>query len=417
MRVWCLTMLVIFLIPASVAHGEWIECDLLQVRSNRAYFSAGCDDYVFPGSRWLCFCAGDTVAAGSIEQSIPGVCFSQPIDTPLIGLRDSSCAFSVESADRLDSADLSAYFTFHQIDSATASFFATDRPESDDSLHPAAIDFSACSFVGTRPAADAMNLSPGCHVGYLEWPQSGVFDRQLSSPAPFVAVMIPNLAKPCHRDGLLTTALYYHLSEHNLWICWDGSEATMAPSLTVFDSTAVRQFPYDPQAGRQLLLMNQPADNTVTVSPAGNELLPMMRFLGDFLARSQIRVKQADQSEADIDLVWLPVDVDNPSRLLEQIRRRLSVNQPHYRNQREALDIVAGYLDSARRMQDQRDHFLHLAEQVLIRDLGVFGLFRPTVYAYTTPELQGLRFDNSGRLDVGNLVCLTLTPAMEEAMR
>ena len=407
------------ILTSAAVRGDWVACDVIFEHAQRVYFSAGVDEGVYPGSRWCLVTGDDTTASGYIAQSIIGVCHTAELENPIEIASRESYQVLVEAAVE-DTSFAGLDFCLSGMDPYAARFLLPNYSAANNSQielrTSGELDLLFRLTQSTGPVHSS-TISPGCLVSYYSIPSIGRWEREISSPAPFVAVMVPNLTSASNRDGLLTTAIYYQFGDPQLWTCWPGDGSEIVNSLNAKDSIHTRQYPYDFARGRKLLGERPRSLKEVRICVQGTDLDPLAALVADLLSQQRLDVRFTNADEADIIITWLPTDLTDCMGSVQMMLQKLQESNPRYDSQREALEIAAGYLESAQAMPRLKEHFCYRAEQILVRDLGAFALFRPRVFARCSAHVQGLEFDEDGHLDAEHIRSLRLTSVMEEAMR
>jgi MarR-like DNA-binding transcriptional regulator SgrR of sgrS sRNA len=197
---------------------------------------------------------------------------------------------------------------------------------------------------------------------------------------------------------------------------FNGDGAQEVTSFLTVDEDAPRPFPINSSMGRKLLEQLPDHPVRLMIHPSEPCLIMTAEFIVDLLSRDKIRGQLTPGSEnADIQIAFVPIDADVPWSTLRAVHDLLDENEPRTRSQREAMELVEAYINTAANSTDSATtvRFCKLAEQILIHDLGAFPLFRPTLYLYTSPSIIGLGFDENGRLDISNMVKLKLPSPSE----
>lgn len=421
-----LAVLAIILLGVVSVGGEQLERDILQYKLGRLYFGAGLEENVFAGCPFILFHGQDTVYSGIIESSYPGVSISRPTFgfTDTLALEEHRAVILSAVTDTISSIRVGCYGlhpfelirtppTLDTGDSIQVGVPIDTTANSNqiimsiDEPFNLAWDFEA----GRRDGFFAVSMFPESMRGQAE---------MVSSEAPFIAVMIPNPASEANDQGFLTTSLYYRFSAEHLWPTFFQSEVpAVANRLYLAEGAAPRSYPYDVEKGRQLLARNKSRPSSVKIGYLSPRLENVTKYFADILSRDRVRVEvRTDLSQADIIMTFVPVDWDNPTVSLTHVFRLLSREEPVSKATRESLAIVGNYIESARQAEDVATcfHYCRLADRTMQHELGVFPLFRPTIYFLAGKYIKNVRFDRSGYLDLKVLtrVALPVPPWEQE---
>jgi len=416
MKVQLLKSLLVLMIAAPAAHGGWIDCDVIQVKHDRLYFSVGTEARVFHNSRYVIACGEDTLCSGRIEVSSLGVGYSVPLDslldTLLAWTADDSCRALVETAGidsisqiriagaGLSALDLAAMYSDPPWMLAPGGQVVWGETRQGNRIRLAA-----------RPEIDARSWTDDADaiLGYA--PSAGHYSSAIVVNAPLVAVLIPNLDKKANRDGVLTTSLYYRIGTAVLPHLFKAGEARMVTSIVSSDSLATRSFPYDPKRGRELLRDRHNRPKKIRIDYTSPSLKDAAVYLADVLSRDRVSVElDPGNDDADLILTFVPTYREDACRGLSNLHLLLQRHDARTNAQREAMDIVESNLESARESADSFSYrrYCRLAEQTMMMDLGMFLLFRPRLHFQSAPALTGATFDDDGRIDPAALVKLRL---------
>ncbi|MDD3732619.1 MAG: hypothetical protein PHU88_09620 [candidate division Zixibacteria bacterium] len=394
--------------------------NILQLNQDRLYFSAGEEANIFPCSKFKVFCSQDSLYSGTIEKSYLGVSYS----TPTGGFFDSvylgSCFAVIETAgidsqtiitvglSAMDSVEQSILF-FHPLKSA-------DYPLT--TLSTSAGNRILILSNGTENDIYDSSLiyDIDIHITYDSQYTTPPPSTTKSSRAPFLAVLLPNLSKASSVQGILTTSLYYRFSAFLLPYLFEGDLPVPVYSFFTSDDSGRRPYPYDPQKGKVLLTRLAPRPEQLNLSFEHPSLQKVALYFADILAREKIRVDiTTDSREADLILTYIPAgDLSTPTGL-EYLISILEKFEPAETSQIENLKIISDYLEASQKTDkpDIKEKYYTLAEQGLIHDLGIFPLFRPTLFMTCNKYIGNCHFDENGRFDYRNLTRLKL-PATEK---
>ncbi len=134
-------------------------------------------------------------------------------------------------------------------------------------------------------------------------------------------------------------------------------------------------------------------------------------YFADVLSRDRIEVELVRSFEdADVYLAFVPIGEQNRIRSIHYIRDMFLKQKPSSTSMEEAQSIVENSLWSARAADsnERREYYCRMAEQSLMYDLGLFPLFRPTIFFHASEMLKNYHFDDNCFLDLEALTKLKL---------
>ena len=405
-------------LPISAA----IEAPVLQNRLDRLYFGIGTEAAIYPGCSFHLVCHSDTLARGTIEQSLPGISYSYPL-TPLVALPSlEDCRAFIDPA-RIDSTSpiiiaapniLNALTQTGHLSRDHASGIGDTPPLKTGTGHVVLL-------TDTIPFIDApASLQFGMIDAFLDYRDHTTalpHSNTASSPAPYVAVLLPNLSRPANREALLTTSLYYRFSAERLSLVFPGDRVLPLNCLLLDNAECPRPYPYDPPRGRRLLSQIDPPIRDLRLGVADPSLQRTGLLFVDVLARDRVSASllMHDQApEADCRIAWISAPLGDLLTPLQHILRHLTAMNSSHNTHRELLETIDRYLTAAADAPDSagRLAYARLAAQRLSADLGVFALFRPRLFFHAQPDIMNITFDRSGRPIFTDLQRLLL-PAVE----
>ncbi len=388
------------------------EFGILQLRSGRVYFAAGVEDLVFAGAQFSIVCEDSLFAEGTIEYSGPSICWSN---------------FAAGFEKLTLSPDCRSFIHLPDIDTLTPIRLAVFGPARSQLLLPNGSEDSLLhTQTGNRlqiQSVDQLQLEIGsarfhAAAGFRSRLRSPAFGRNpVSSKAPFVVLMIPNLASDWGADGSLTTSMYYRYDDSKPTILFEGDSAVSLYSLGSFDTLSRRLYPFAPSTGKALLANMQHHEDTVRLYAGEIALEPCVYFFADILARDRRVVKIVEvRQEADVIFEFIPLVESQPLKVYEIVLQRLEQQADIPRSARETLDLIRIRLESGQESDDETAaaYYSRLIDRTLVEDLGLFPLFRPIVYLHTTSELIAARFDHNGMIDINSLTLIHQQPTKVE---
>lgn len=413
----------IFLWLSGSSYCRVLECEIIQLKLDRFYFSAGTEQDIFSGSSFEIVFNDSAVYEGKIESAFLGVSFSEPTGFAFNTLLLDSChaILDLPDIDSITQIELS----FLNMNPAS---LLSQSTELGDSAGDATGDTLLRSLYGNPIVAQRIEafdldyISDGTH-GLFSFSSPALSlnggSIRASSPAPFVAVLIPNLSRKMNENGLLTTSLYYRFSGENLRRIFAGDSVEFFPSGFLFDSSSPRPYPYHPATGRALLSNYRHRPERIRIGLSDASLKSVADYFADVLSRDRIRVEFVEtQSESDLWLDFIPLSSSDPTSSLKSIMEvAVSSGKPR-RRLSESIQLVNQRLTAAGEADSMEVaiYFCKLADRAMKEDLGIFPLFRPRLYLSTDKMLKDASFDSAGYFVHDRLILLTL-PAQQEKLK
>lgn len=390
-----------------------VTCDILQHKLGRLYFSAGEEARVYPRAPFaVCNLKGeDTLLTGYIERSWPGISMSFPVDTE----------FSVEPAESVIVLIQPA-----RIDSHSTVTIGTDI----NKLRLFAEDSANSRLIMKRYQHRdimAQDLAAGAIDGCLSFEKPEAAPDQMTTTEhllPYVAALVPNVGRDCNDQGRLTTSLYYRFDHNRSPLFFEGHtipQMTLRPlpqAARGIDNHQLetRPYPLDPERGRRLIESLPHPPVRIRLYVGSSDLNRLGHYFGDILARDRFGIDLTDNKRsADLFLLFVPVSDRIPSTTIYALQHQLVTDSVAGGSANENLRIGAGFADLIERAQNEQDYYSYLdrMSRLMINDLGVFPLFRPTTYFCSGQTLQGVRFNDDGLLDVSAAVKVVLPESAE----
>ncbi len=408
-------LILLILLGAAVPVGSaWpstpVRAKILQYKLNRLYLGAGSELLIRRGCPVRVICGGDTLARTEIAGVLEGVAVTQKV-TFGDSIAPAGCVAEIIPA-RLDSGAVVRLGT--DLDSLSPAVQTLQQ-----AIHDSAADRVTLTVFEHRVDM-LMAYDDGRLDGYLSY-RSAHGDRKgqqvAAVPAPYVAVLIPNPAQPFNQYGELTTSLYYRFNSDDPSALFAGD--SLRPVFSFIDASATRRaFPYDPYRGRQLFqrLGNRPERLTIGIADRAFERLSA--YYADLLARDNCRLRATNNAkDADVTIAWLPLDTTDdeyhlPDRLVAMLSMDTLTGQPI----NEDIRLTARLLQNARGETDtlRASRLRQQAEQTLIDEIGVFPLFRPTLFVTQHDNVIGTLYNRTSGPHPERLFILRMPTVAEE---
>ena len=383
---------------AAQAVDHTVTCSILQYTQGRLYFPVGEESYVYEFAPLTILLDSSVIEESGIEHSWLGISVSDRLSDSLASILDT-----------IPLNRIAAVIEAAPIDSAAVITFGTDI-----------MGLASLLQLGNNPRVTIREYA--YRPGMLEDFNTGTLDAclsfsnlsvsadcdSLSSPAPFIATLIPNIKRDCNQEAKLTTSLYYRYDASRLPLVFAGDKPLMQNRLHIYhrddeDTDPGRWFPFDPRRGRELVAScTAPSSLGLSLYYGHDTLEKLALFFADILARDRCKVELTrNRAQADLYMDYIPVSTNLPSVSLYTLYQRLAADSLSGHAVNENVRQMAAYFRFVESAPDEEEYYRNLeaAEQVAIDDLGVFPLFRPTLYLAVHRDIRQLRFTDDGALD------------------
>ncbi|MBN1211331.1 MAG: hypothetical protein JXA92_02030 [candidate division Zixibacteria bacterium] len=412
------------ILTAAACEADEHRCEILQYKLDRLYFSAGEEADIFSHSSFKIVCGSDTLYRGWIDQSIAGVSYSDTTGGFFDSVDLSSCFALIATAENDSLAVIIVHFQNMADDEIK--FILSDNIAAEEDLYDTLITEDGRGLLISKLDVDDIVTS---YQAAKEYDIQIAYDSQyitvfevgtISASAPYIAVLMPNLAKNSSAGGVLTTSLYYNFSGFLLPHLFDGDNPLPAYSLFAEDGTSRRPYVYDPGKGRELYRGFHDRPGELSLYYSAFSLRKVADYFADILAREKIKVNISDTDhDADLILTYIPTDNQKPQKSLRYLYELLSKTETFDASRKETLTIIGNYLEAAEEAEKPETvlNYCSLADRGFIHDLGVFPLFRPLLYVTFEKNIKNCGFDASGRLDVYNVTKLVMPTENKETDR
>jgi hypothetical protein len=388
------------LAPNCLIASEWRTPEF-ELRQDRLYFPAGEEALIFENSPFAVLRNGDTIYVGLIEHSWEGISASTPTHASL---------------DTLSLAGLEAVISQADV----------------DSLHTITVgsEFSDLALRADAPRNDLVRWTEYKEVGTMRDDfVAGLLDaivtlsdfdlrprdvHTLAAPCPFIAVIVPHVGRPFNYHGELATSLYYRFDDSRLALCFEGDGVSPVNRLTSppADSPAQpRWYDSDPSRGKKLLERMSHRPSRVRLYSGHPALDGLTRYFADVLSRDRCAVEvTADRHLADLSLEFIPYDKNSPRLAMDTLLSlmvcdSLSGTPPAEYLRRIRLELSE--LESSLYPEDSSRH-LETVSRIMAEDLGLFPLFRPTLYVHAQKRLRNVTLTPDGRVDCHSAITVRL---------
>jgi len=397
------------LAPHCLNAADW-RTTAFQLRQDRIYFPAGEEALIFENSPFAILRNGDTLYTGVIEHSWEGV---------------SASARTHGFLDTLSLVGTEAVISQAEVDSLETIKIGSEFPNL-----PLRADDPRNDLVRWTDYKDAGTMRDDFVAGLLDAivtptdldlrPSDG---NTLATPSPFIAVLIPNVGRPFNYHGELTTSLYYRFDDSRLALCFQGSEVRLVNRLTsppVGAPALPRWYDFDPPRGKKLLERMSHRPSRVRLYSGRPALNGLARYFADILSRDRCAVEVTpDRRLADLSLEFAPYSENSPQLAIDTLLRlmaRDSVSGTPPAEYIRRISLELAELKTSLKPEDSSGH-LETVSRIMAEDLGLFPLFRPTLYVHTHKRLRNVALTVDGLVDCGKAVIVRLPELPPGAVR
>ncbi len=399
--------IIICLVWAGSSMAGYTEAEILQYKSDRLYFSLGEDDLVFEGCPFVLTENGDTLANGIISHALSGISESAPIeiklDTENLGKYSASICSAVKIIDRLIRVgilhdDRIEQFVPRQV---FKNELRTIRYNSISELLLAYENSEIDGIFGLK------NSFPIINSGNL-----------LAYPSTEYAALIPVYDDRAVNHTTLTTALYYYFNHEMFDIFYEGDEIMPRNSHLNINNECRRIYEYDPRRGKSLLGSLDSYNQSVSNKSRIARLETVSRYFNDVLFRNISNDQKETAISATINFIPIFYQPNsNRSKEIGAVNYILQYLDDNYSSVfekisslKESVGMLRNYLDQytgADNEQSRRD-FADKINRILIEDLGIFPLFRPTAFFIYHDNLKGASANDDELLEIDNMFLIKM---------
>ncbi len=412
-------MILIFALLLLSIGSAWagqVRCNILQHKLDRLYFPFGEEANIFANSRFVLYNNTDSLMTGRIASSQPGVSYSYQLDSSLALSNIDSLHAIIETADIDSVSTIRIGFDLPEGRKSTLLYSENIPGESAPLFHTVTSAGNPLeiviydSFLEMTLALEAHQID-GC-ISFNEYKSFGVDITTTAYPAEYFAVLIPNITHPVNERGILSTSMYYRFNSAQSSAYFAGDGIRQFNSLYFKESSVPRFYDYDPEKGRSLLkaLGKKPKEISIAVSEAA--LIETANYFIDILNRDRIKCRLEEDRDKDHDLYmdFVPLSENDRAASLKYIVSVISADTVSGEPVNTILKIIDNYIRQGDALTDavSANYFYDRAERSLIDDLGVFPLFRSTIYMTAYDYIRNFdydmyinnRFDMIGRISL-----------------
>jgi hypothetical protein len=421
-------------LPCDTTSAREVRCKLLQQKLGRLYFSAGKEENIFPGCRWVIYRdSTDTLnplLRGKIAESYEGMSVSDSggMSSVAGGQGELTAIISPATKDHRPihvRVILGTMFDWIRTDSGTVE----EKLPNERDIQAGNIPTETPRVIlVTRPVTDdpsswvvdtihirnqyvrflqGLQIGEGVDVIYGFSPHVGSGQGYvLPNPSPYIVTMFPKVSAARNMFGLITTALRYRLDTSRLDLLYPDSAMLQLNFLSAQNRLEV--FPYDPAKGKGFLKTALRQGKNVELAFWSGALFPTNSYLCGVLNNAGFQAWSLANPQmvgGDLSLGFVPVDIDRPENTLRFALTYLALDTLAKASVNEPIRLAARLLTEIASCSDsiQKDRLLARVERILMEDIGAFPLFRPVLYVCAKEDIRGLCFDKNGRLDLSNI--------------
>jgi MarR-like DNA-binding transcriptional regulator SgrR of sgrS sRNA len=234
---------------------------------------------------------------------------------------------------------------------------------------------------------------------------------------------MPHVGRLFNYHGELTTSLYYQFDDSRLALCFRGDKVSIVNRLLsplVDTLTQPRWYDFDPSRGKKLFERMSHRPSRVRLYSGHPALHGLARYFADILARDRCAVEVTpDRHLADLSIEFVPYRKNAPRPAMDtllslMVRDSLSGTPPGEYLRRIELEL-AQHRTSFSPAGSSRH--LETVSRIMAEDLGLFPLFRPTLYIHTHKRLRNVVLTPDGRVDCDSAIKVWLQQPLSGVAR
>jgi hypothetical protein len=398
---WTGVIVVLGISAALTVYSAGWRTRSFELRRDRLYFPAGEEALIFTNSPFVVLRNNDTVYTGLIEHTWEGV---------------SASGLMHGCLDNLPLTNLEVVIAQAEIDSAQSITVGSDLSEL--ALRSNALDNSHVSW---KMYKDGAALREDFAAGLLDAivmlsdldprPAEGT---TLSAPCPFIAVMVPQVGREFNYHGELTTSLYYRFDNSRVALCFRGDEVGRVNRLTQSlpgNPALPRWYDFDPARGKKLFDRMSHRPSRIRLYSGHTALDGLMRYFADILSRDRCVVElTSDRSLADVSVEFIPYSETSPLTAIDTLVHRMTNDAVNGSAPAEYLQQINHELSSlvTASLPEDSIRCFETVSRIMAEDLGVFPLFRPTLFVHAHQQLRNTTLDPSGLVDFSKAIKVKL---------
>jgi hypothetical protein len=386
---------------ATVANATEWRTQAFELRLDRLYFPAGEEALIFEGAPFTVINGADTIYSGLIDHAWEGVSVSA-----------STHGFF----DTIPTVRLDAILTQAEIDTTRPVSVGNELSRLQiraESAGDHRVDWS--DYTPIDPLReDFLSGSLDAIVTLTDFDPHPDNVTTASAPLPYIVVLIPNVRREFNYHGELTTSLFYRFNARQLAVCFRGDEANEVRRFTPSGPNLFplpRWYDFDPARGKKLFDRINRKPSRLKLHSGHPSLDGLARYFADILSRDRCVVElTGDRASADIRLEYVPFQDSSPRAAFDSLIGLLAQDSVKGSSPAEYLrkvDLELRGLNIALQPADSVRH-LEALDRIMAEDLGVFPLFRPTLYLHTQKRLRGVTLTPDGRVDFSSAVKIRL---------
>jgi hypothetical protein len=414
-RIICIVFFLfsIFFISTPISGAADISCKILQYKLDRLYFPIGREENIYPANSYTVYWKGDSIFHGNIEESRIGVSYSYVTHYFFDSIDVESCEVIIESAGIDSTAEiviglpnsippgnifrLSDIYSSGRIPFVLPPLFAVNgnplKLQRYDSEIEMLLDFEAGWIDGFFSHSKIITEKKNA--------------QSISHPLTCFAAIVPGINRPVNEDGLLSASLYYRFDNKRLSALFDGDDIKPHNCFYPRNDLCDREATYNPSKARSLLRQIAKPPKEVKLIIGDVRLKKLGQYYADVLNRDRIKTTLSyDKTDGDIYLKFVPTLTSLADTSLMYIHSFLAGDTTENGLMNAMISIIDDCLELSRQTtsSEAREYYIGRVLEYLEKDIGVYPLFRPSIYFTVDAHLKGFGFDPDGFF---NLLALT----------
>jgi hypothetical protein len=410
----------IVLLLSELTLAKTLECEILQYKSGRLYFPLGVDDNVYSGCFFTIFDGSDSVGCGYIENSLASVSESEPMTIEIDSTHPAKYVIKIDAAEietdrpvnigiqTKDYVQQFVPFLESRLDSRGARFAHLVSNIGDRETQ----------FISYASLNDIIRAYENKEIdGFITYKDNSEFagsSNTFSYQAPWYVALIPNFENNTANHSTLTTALYYFFNHDLFNIYFEGDNITPYNCHYHHAENCERYYGYNPVKGKRL--MSIVGNRRIRVDGEGRpaRLGSTIRYFRDIVSRNSSQDKESGIITASVEFIPIytksPFGIDYSATGSAEYIVRFIANHfkdaiDRNRSLKESVELIRGYIELYKKSdnKDRQDKYINEINRGLIEDLGIFPLFRPTVYFTFNENIKGVGLTDEGYLDLDRL--------------
>lgn len=408
------------LLLSELTIAKTVECEILQYKSGRLYFPLGVNDNIYPGCFFTIFDGSDSVGYGYIENSLVSVSESEPMTIEIDSTHLEKYVIKIDAAEIETDRPVSIGILMEDYIQQFVPFImdSSDSRGSRPALISSNIGDRQTDFISYVSLNDIIKAYENKEIdAFITYKDNGEFvgpNGTFSYPAPQYVALIPNFEDDIANHSTLTTALYYFFNHELFNIYFEGDNITPYNCHHHHETNCKRFYGYNPVKGKRLLGIFNGNRIQIDSKNKPDRLKSTIRYFRDIISRHSGQDSQAITVSVLVEFVPIFSKFEletgySVTGSAEYIIRFIGTyfKDAIERNKslKESVELIRGYIELHKKSdnKDRRDKYINEINRGLIEDLGIFPLFRPTVYFTFGENIKGVGLTDEGYLDLDRL--------------